>query len=74
MNEVTEPRRFRLVLEETVIVAFGVLWSDNSATVRWFADDAHQSFVIWPNMERAIARSFSAPGSTVPVVMEWIDQ
>lgn len=73
MSNFVEPRRFRLVLEETIIVAFGVLWSDNSATVRWFGDDSHQSFVIWPNMERAVERSFSAPGSKVPVVLEWID-
>lgn len=66
------PRRFRLVLEDT-LMAFGVLWSDNSATVRWFGDDSHQSFVIWPDMERAVERSFSAPGSKVPVVLEWID-
>lgn len=71
------PRRFKLVLDERT-VAYGVLWADNSASVRWAPyggeRTGHQSFVMWPNMAYALEHSFTPPGDSTKPTLEWIDQ
>lgn len=67
------PRRYRLVLDG-VTVAYGAVWNNNSATTKWLGDDGHMSFVVWPNIEIALARSFTNDGITnINPQVEWID-
>jgi hypothetical protein len=71
------PRRFKLVYAERT-VAYGVLWSDNSASVKWGpygeGRERHQSFVTWPNMEYALEHSFTPEFDTTKPKLEWIDE
>lgn len=66
------PLRFKL-MEGEKVVAYGVQWSDNSASVNWVTDDAHTSFVLWPSMTSALEHVFTPNNSGQHPVIEWID-
>lgn len=65
------PRRFRLT-DKGRTVANGVVWSDDSCSIRWYADMAHFSTVHWPDSTKAMEHAFGRIGG-LSYVLEWID-
>jgi hypothetical protein len=68
---VKRPRRFELRTNGRV-EGHGVMWDDGSASIRWYMDRDHMSFVFWPNIDVALVHSFSGTGERVNQ-LEWID-
>lgn len=66
-----DPRRFRLTKDGST-VAHGVIWGDDSCSVRWYGDKDHFSTVHWPNSAKAIANAFM-PNGAEPYVLVWVD-
>lgn len=75
MAEPTPPRRFRLRGPTGVVEAHGVVWDNNSASIKWIGDRDHVSFVVWPDMTKALAANFNGSGdSGRNITVEWIDE
>lgn len=68
------PRRFRLVrnvdhtgVSGTGVVAYGIMWSDGSLTLRW--NGTYASLVVWNNVDHMLA----VHGHDGATAIEWID-
>lgn len=55
------------------MVAQGVVWSDNSASIRWLGNKDHVSVVFWPDIEVAVDNAFTPTDDLDPDI-QWIDE